>query len=271
MSNRIINVVIYGICGRMGKMNALNIEKNPNTNISGSIENKNNIKLGQDIGEFLGIEKKNIKIESDLENVISKCDVIVDFTNPDATMNALNINKDYKKAFVIGTTGLNEEQNNTIKSFSKEFPIVYSPNFSIGVNVLFKLVEITSQLLNAEKDYDLEIIEAHHRYKKDSPSGTAIKLLQIASQYSGRNEKDALYGRKGFIGERNIKEIGMNVIRAGDIVGEHTILYSSEGERIEITHKAHSREAFSKGVVQAILFIVNKKNGLYSMTDVLGL
>jgi len=197
-----IKVLIYGAAGKMGKANAIAIEKESELLIYGAVESQNNPNIGKDIGEICGIGRKNINISADLHNIISECDVVADFTNPEATMKALEINKNFRKAFVIGTTGLNDEQNNVIKRMSEIFPIVYAPNFSIGVNVLFKLVELASKMLNTKLGYDLEIIEAHHKHKKDAPSGTAMKLLDIASKNSGRTIEDAIYGRKGIIGER---------------------------------------------------------------------
>jgi 4-hydroxy-tetrahydrodipicolinate reductase len=270
MSQSKIKVLIYGIAGKMGKMNALSINKNNNTIIAGAVESPDNPAIGKDAGEVIGVVKIGVEVVSDIGKALPNCDIVIDFTSPEATISALEINKSHRKAFVIGTTGLTEEQNNKLKQYSELFPIVYSPNFSIGVNVLFKLVEEASRILNKERDYDLEIIEAHHRHKKDAPSGTAMKLLDIASENTGRTKNDAKYGRKGFTGERTSDEIGMSVIRAGDIVGEHTVLYSTEGERIEITHKAHSKETFSNGSLQAVLFVKDKSKGLFSMRDILG-
>jgi 4-hydroxy-tetrahydrodipicolinate reductase len=266
-----IKIGIIGIGGRMGKMNAITVDKSQNLFISSAVEEKNNPIVGMDVGEAVGIGKKDVDIVSDIGFALERADVMIDFSSPEATMNALEVNLSHGKGFVIGTTGFTEDQTEKITYYSEKFPIVFSPNFSIGVNVLFKLVQEASVMLNAELGYDLEIIEAHHRYKKDAPSGTALKLLDIASKYSKRDKNDTIFGRKGFTGERNIKDIGVSVIRAGDIVGEHTVLYSTEGERIEITHKAHSREAFSNGAVKSAIFVYGKDKGLYSMLDVIGL
>ncbi len=266
-----IKIGIIGIGGRMGKLNAITVDKFDDLFLSSAVEKESSSFIGMDAGEAVGIGKKNVDIVSDIDFALERADVMIDFTIPDATMKALESNTSHGKGFVIGTTGFNEDQVEKIKEYSEKFPIVYSPNFSIGVNVLFKLVQEASAMLNSELGYDLEIIEAHHRYKKDAPSGTALKLLDIASKYSKRNKNDAIFGRKGFTGERNIKDIGISVIRAGDIVGEHTVLYSTVGERIEITHRAHSREAFSSGAVKSAIFIYGKDKGLYSMLDVIGL
>lgn len=268
MGNK-IKVLIYGIAGRMGKLNAECVHKNSNLELCAGIVEKGSPFDGKNINEVCAVNNTSITVSSNLEEELAKCDVVIDFTCPEATIEALRINKKHKKAFVIGTTGLNDKQNQFVKEASEMFPIVYAPNYSIGVNVLFKLTKIASKLLNKEAGYDLEIIEAHHRYKKDAPSGTAKRLLEISAENSGRTTDNAVYGRKGFTGERNITDIGVNVIRAGDIVGEHTLLYSTEGERVEITHKAHSREAFSNGACTAVIFVKDKTKGLYTMEDIL--
>jgi 4-hydroxy-tetrahydrodipicolinate reductase len=269
MSIEKIKIAIYGAGGRMGKMNAITVDKSDKLYISSAVEAEDSPYIGMDVGEVCGIGRKDVDIVSDVNFALERSDVVIDFTTPDATMKALIENKKHNKAFVIGTTGLSETQVDTMKELSNSFPIIYSPNFSIGVNVLFKLIQEASSMLNMELGYDLEIIEAHHRYKKDAPSGTAMKLLEIASKNTGRNIEDAVYGRKGFTGERDINQIGMNVIRAGDIVGEHTVLYSTIGERIEITHKAHSRGCFSNGAIKAAIFVYGKDNGFYSMLDLI--
>ncbi len=173
-------------------------------------------------------------------------------------------------ATVIGTTGLSPEQMERIKELSKGVRCVFSPNMSVGVNVMFKIVQEVTQVLGPE--YDIEIFEAHHRLKKDSPSGTAAKLGELIAKASGRDfDQVGVYGRKGMVGERTKEEIGMQVIRAGDIVGEHTVLFGGIGERLEIIHRAHSRDNFARGAVRAALWVVNQPNGLYDMQDVLGL
>ncbi len=268
-----MKICLLGAMGRMGKSNVIAVSNKTTMSLSAAIEREDSAYLGKDVGSLCGIGPTNVLVSPDLNEGIASCDVVIDFTSPKVSMEALCINENYNKGFVIGTTGFDEDSMSKIRSYSSKFPIVLSPNFSIGVNLLFRLVESASKILSVDMDYDLEIIEAHHRYKKDAPSGTALRLLDIAAKNSNRDKNDAVYGRKGLIGERTSKEIGMNVIRAGDIVGEHTVMYSTEGERVEITHTAQSRSAFSKGALMSAEFVFSrlssKDNRLYSMLDVL--
>jgi 4-hydroxy-tetrahydrodipicolinate reductase len=197
-------------------------------------------------------------------------DVIINFTNPKTSIESLEFAKETGSAIVIGTTGLSPEQIEGVKDLSKSVRCVFSPNFSVGMNVMFKIVQEIAQVLGPE--YDIEIFEAHHRLKKDSPSGTAVKLGELIAKAIGRDfGKVGVYGRKGMVGERTKEEIGMQVVRAGDIVGDHTVLFGGIGERLEIVHRAHSRDNLARGAVKAALWVVNQPNGLYDMQDVLGL
>jgi 4-hydroxy-tetrahydrodipicolinate reductase len=210
----------------------------------------------------------SIPLEGDLNK--GKGDVIINFTNPEASIGSLEFARAMGSAIVIGTTGLSPEQTERIKELSKSVRCVFSPNMSVGVNVMFRIVQEVAQVLGPE--YDIEIFEAHHRLKKDSPSGTAAKLGELIAKAIGRDfGQVGVYGRKGMVGERTKEEIGMQVIRAGDIVGEHTVLFGGMGERLEIIHRAHSRDNFARGAVRAALWVVNQPNGLYDMQDVLGL
>ncbi len=262
-----MKVCVMGAAGRMGKEIIKAINNFNNIKLSAAVEVPNSPVINSDSGEIAGIGKNNILISDSPEKVISKVDVVIDFTSPESTLNNLDICEKNNKGIVIGTTGLDDAGKSIIKDKSKKIPIVFSPNMSVGVNLLFKLVEITSKILNS--GYDVEIIEAHHRFKKDAPSGTAKKLEEIAAKEL--NIDDIKYGREGFVGERKEKEIGVFSIRAGDIVGDHTVMFSNIGERIELTHKAHSRATFANGAVKAALFLQNKTSGLYSMFDVLGI
>lgn len=208
------------------------------------------------------------QVELNLNKSINETDVVIDFSSPEGTQQVLHLCKEYKKPAVVGTTGHTNEQIDHIKNYAKFIPIVLSPNMSLGVNLLFKLLEIITNVLK-DKNYDIEIIEAHHNKKKDAPSGTAKKIMQIIKEI--KPETKFVFGRNGLIGERKPEEVGVNVIRAGDIVGEHVVIYSTYGERIEIKHIATSRECFAKGAILAAKWVVNKKAGLYSMTDVLQL
>jgi len=260
-----IKTTVIGAAGRMGK-NIINaIHQSDELQIVGAVEKRDNHAVGKDSGEIAGTGKNNIIITDNLENIIKDSDVTIEFTSPEATMENIKLNEKYLKPAVIGTTGFSNEQKDIITEISKKIPIVLSPNMSIGVNLLFKLVEITARALG--KNYDVEIVEAHHRFKKDAPSGTAKKLSEIICDTLGI--KNRLPGREGFTGERTDNEMGIFAVRAGDIVGEHTVIFGGIGERIELIHRAHSRMTFAQGAVIAAIFIVKQNPGLYSMLDVL--
>ena len=209
-----------------------------------------------------------IPLEGDLKK--DGGDVLINFTNPKTSLESLKFAKETGSAVVIGTTGLSSEQMEEVRDLAKSVRCVFSPNMSVGMNVMFKIVQEVAQVLGPE--YDIEIFEAHHHLKKDSPSGTAVKLGELIAKAIGRDfDKVGVYGRKGIVGERTKEEIGMQVVRAGDIVGEHTVLFGGIGERLEIIHRAHSRDNFARGAVRAALWVVNQPNGLYDMQDVLGL
>lgn len=261
-----IKAIIVGASGRMGR-ELIKAVNESNMELAGAVDI---VDQGVDSGELAGIGKNDIIIADKLEKVINECDVTMEFTSPDATIQHIKINQEFNKPAVIGTTALSEEQKEEIEKVGQSIPIVISPNMSVGVNVLFKLTELTASIL--KEGFDAEIIEAHHKLKKDAPSGTANKLLDILLQALKRDkEKDVVYGREGIIGERKDSEIGMSVIRAGDIVGEHTVLFAGTGERLELTHKASSRQTFARGAVTAAEWLVSQEPGLYSMFDVLGL
>ncbi|MCD6320356.1 MAG: 4-hydroxy-tetrahydrodipicolinate reductase, partial [Candidatus Desulfofervidaceae bacterium] len=212
-----------------------------------------------------------IKVVGDLETIISEADVIIDFTYHSASLNHFKIAQKYNKPIVIGTTGFTPEEMAEIKGMAESVKCVLSPNMSVGVNLLFKLVPQVAKVLGEE--YDIEIVEMHHRMKKDAPSGTAMKLAQLVAETMERDlEKVGVYGRKGLVGERKKEEIGVLSLRGGDVVGEHTVYFAGLGERIEITHRASSRETFARGALRAAKWIVKQeKNGIYDMLDVLGL
>ncbi|MCX8033971.1 MAG: 4-hydroxy-tetrahydrodipicolinate reductase, partial [Thermodesulfovibrio sp.] len=236
----------------------------------GAVEAKTNPKAGLDAGVVAGVGEIGVKIVENLEKVISDTEIVVTFTTPEASLEHLDIARKNKKGIVIGTTGFNNEQITIIQKASKKIPIILSPNMSIGVNLLFKILKDVAKVLG--DDYDIEIVEAHHRMKKDTPSGTAVKMAKVIAEALGRNfDEVAVYARKGIIGERTKKEIGIQTIRAGDIVGEHTVMFGGLGERIEITHKASSRDTFARGALKAAIWLYGKPAGLYDMGDVLGI
>ncbi|MEC7875924.1 MAG: 4-hydroxy-tetrahydrodipicolinate reductase [Pseudomonadota bacterium] len=266
-------IVKIGVCGAAGKMGKAILEVCKETDgveIGAAIEHPESSEIGADAGEVAGIGKLGIEITDDILSVSNEIDVMIDFTL--ATSVIQNIDKCISSncKMVIGTTGLYDKNHARIKSAANEIAIVFAPNMSIGVNLCFKLLEMTSNVIG--KDADIEIIEAHHRDKKDSPSGTAIRMGEIVADATERNLKDcAVYGREGNTGPRDKNTIGFETIRAGDIVGDHTVVFATTGERIEITHKATSRKTFATGAVKAAQWLGDKQKGLFDMQDVLNL
>lgn len=259
-----IKVGIYGARGRMGQELCEAASHSGKVKLASLYEREGYPDLGKIFFD--------LPLISDVEKFLKECDVIIDFTAPAATLALLEKNKVFKKPLVIGTTGLKDSEIQLIQSAAKEYPVVFSPNYSIGVNLLLNILEDVGRVLSKDKGYDLEVIELHHRFKKDSPSGTALKLAEVAAKASGRDlAKNGVYGREGLVGERNIDEVGVFAVRAGDIVGEHTVLFCALGERVEISHKAHSRQTFAKGAVEAAAWLISQPKGLFTMKDVLGL
>ncbi|MDL1956148.1 MAG: 4-hydroxy-tetrahydrodipicolinate reductase [Candidatus Desulfofervidus auxilii] len=266
-----IKTIVAGICGRMGSTIARLVYADKDMELCGGFERSDHPKIGADIGEVIGIGQLGIKIVENLEEIIEKADVIIDFTFHTASLNHLKIAKQYNKPIVIGTTGFTQQEIEEMKKMADEVKCVLSPNMSVGVNLLFKVVPQIATILG--EDYDIEIVEMHHRMKKDAPSGTAVKLAQLIAQAMNRDlDKVGVYGRKGIVGERKSEEIGVLALRGGDVVGEHTIYFAGLGERIEVTHRASSRETFARGALRAAKWIVKQReNGIYDMLDVLGL
>lgn len=265
-----INVIINGAAGRMGKANIAVFSEDREVCIVGAIEHKDSRFLGQDAGSLAGIEKIGVPLSSIIGDAIEKADVVVDFTNCETTLKNLKFVQDYKKAMVIGTTGFSNEQIESIRNYSKNLPIVLSPNMSLGVNTLFYLVRQATKLLG--ESFDVEIFEIHHNLKKDAPSGTALQFCRIIAEQRGKNLEDvANFGRHGLVGERKKGEIGIMALRVSDVVGEHTIIFGGIGERVEFVHKCASRKTFAHGALRAVKFIVDKKSGFFGMEDVLGI
>ena len=258
-----IKVVVCGAAGRMGQRIISNIHEEKDIKLVGAIEGSHHPLLGTQISP-------EVKIIHNLEEVAPLADVIVDFTSPKATLDFLTVLSRLKKPFIIGTTGFTEEEIKNIKFITQNFPCLLASNMSVGVNLLFRLVRDVAPILG--DSYDVEIVEAHHNRKKDAPSGTAMTLANEIAQALNRNIKeDLVYGRKGNVGERLPKEIGIHAIRGGDIVGDHTVIFAGHGERLELTHRASSRDTLARGVVRAIRFMAQAKTGFYDMQDVLGL
>ena len=263
-----IKAIVVGAAGKMGGRIIHVIKETPLIELYRAIERPDHPFIGKDIGEVIGLGNMGIPLEGNLKKTGG--DVIINFSHPQASLESLEFAKEVGLGIVIGTTGLNPDQMEKVKELSKSVRCVFSPNMSVGMNVMFRIVQEVAQVLGSE--YDVEILEAHHHLKKDAPSGTAVRLGELIAKAMGRDfGKAGVYGRKGIVGERTKEEIGMQVIRAGDIVGEHTVLFGGVGERLEIIHRAHSRDNFARGAVRAALWVVNQPNGLYDMQDVLGL
>jgi len=264
-------VIVAGATGRMGQRIIHMVLAHPDLQLSGAFERPGSPAIGQDAGAISGLGRTGVPVTVGLESVIEQGDVIIDFTFHEATVQFARLAADHGKAMVIGTTGLSAAELATLGELAENhFPCVQSPNMAVGVNVLFKLVEKTAAILGDA--YDVEIVEAHHRMKKDAPSGTALKLGQMAAAALGRNLAEVgVLERNGIIGERTAKEIGIQTIRGGDIVGEHTVYFAGAGERLEIVHRATSRDNFARGAALAAAWVVGKPNGMYSMFDVLDL
>ncbi|MDP3016422.1 MAG: 4-hydroxy-tetrahydrodipicolinate reductase [Deltaproteobacteria bacterium] len=263
-----VKAIVVGAAGKMGSRIIHIIRETPSIELYRALERSDHPSIGRDIGELIGLGKLGIPLEGGLKK--EGGDVIINFSNPTASLESLEFARETGVALVIGTTGFSQEQTEKFRGLSKSIRCVLAPNMSVGMNLMFRIVQDVARVLGPE--YDIEILEAHHRLKKDSPSGTAVKLGELIAGAIGRNlDQVGVYGRKGMIGERTKEEIGMQVIRAGDIVGEHTVLFGGIGERLEIIHRAHSRDNFARGAIKAALWIVNQPNGLYDMQDVLGL
>ncbi|MCK4837607.1 MAG: 4-hydroxy-tetrahydrodipicolinate reductase [Desulfobulbaceae bacterium] len=263
-------VIVAGAAGRMGRRIMYMVEQNPDLQLVGGFEQEGNPEIGKDLGELAGISKLGVPLSASLASVIDQGDVIVDFTFHESTMKFARLAAEHKKAMVIGTTGLSQDNLAELKNLAANFPCVQAPNMAVGVNVLFKVARKMASILG--DDYDIEIVEAHHRMKKDAPSGTALKLGEMVAEGVNRDlNKVGVFERHGIIGERTDQEIGIQTIRAGDIVGEHTVYFAGAGERLEITHRAHSRDNFAKGAALAAAWVTSQDNGMYTMFDVLGL
>lgn len=264
-----VKVAILGCSGRMGRnLIQAAVEHESIELIGGSVRPTSSF-VNFDLGELAGIGAIGSKTSVDL-NELLEADVFIDFTSIETTLENIIWCKQHNKALVIGTTGFNDQQVDEIKQAGENIPVILAPNTSVGVNLLFKLLEITSKAIGDHTD--IEIFEAHHRFKKDAPSGTAVKMGQVIADTLGRDlNKCAVYGREGITGERDKETIGFATVRAGDIVGEHTAYFADIGERLEITHKASSRMTFALGAMRAAFWLSEADNGYYDMQDVLGL
>ena len=264
------DIAISGASGRMGLNLIKACARNADSVLSAAIERDGSPTIGENACSLANVDAQQVDIVSDVQSVLNDFEVLVDFTSPDACLEKLAICAAHKKAIVIGTTGFTDLQKEEIKKASETIPIVFAPNMGVGVNVTLKLLEMAAKALG--QSVDIEVIESHHRHKVDAPSGTALKMGEVMAGALGKNLDDcAVYAREGITGEREDGTIGFSTIRAGDIVGEHTVFFADEGERIEISHKATDRMTFATGAIRAACWLAKQQKGLYDMQDVLGL
>ena len=265
-----IKAIVSGAAGRMGGRIIHLLEAEAGITLAGACEQPDHAAVGKDVGEVVGLPPKGLPVAGSLAEVLGQGDVVIEFTHPEPSLHHLREVAAAGKAMVLGTTGFSPAQIAEIHALGTRTRLVFAPNMSVGVNLMFKVVADIARVLAA--GYDVEIVEAHHRLKKDAPSGTALKLAQVIAHALGRDlEKVGVYARRGIIGERRQEEIGIQTVRAGDIVGEHTVLFGGIGERLEIIHRAHSRDNFARGALRAAQWVVAQPPACYDMQDVLGL
>jgi 4-hydroxy-tetrahydrodipicolinate reductase len=263
-----MKLAIAGASGRMGRMLIEAALAEPDATVAAALDRSDSPDLGRDCGEFLG-RPTGTRVTSDL-GAIAGCDVLIDFTRPEATLKHVDACVAAGVGVVVGTTGFDDAGKAAIRRAAERIAIVFAPNMSVGVNATFKLLELAARVL--DQGYDIEIVEAHHRHKVDAPSGTALKMGETIAAAQGRKLADvAVYAHEGHTGERKAGTIGFATVRGGDIVGDHTVLFAGTGERIEITHRSSSRMTYATGSMRAARFLVGRKSGLFDMFDVLGL
>ncbi len=263
-------IAVMGAAGRMGKTLVEAVQQAPGAVLSAAVDRPDSSLIGADAGELAGVGRLGVALAGDLAQVLDDFDVLIDFTHPSVTLKNLEVCRAAGKAMVIGTTGFTPEEKQRLAEAAREIPIVFAANFSVGVNLCLKLLDTAARVLGDE--VDIEIIEAHHRHKVDAPSGTALRMGEVVASALGRDlRKVAVYGREGQTGARERETIGFATVRAGDVVGDHTVLFAADGERVEITHKASSRMTFAKGAVRSALWLEGRAPALYDMQDVLDL
>lgn len=264
-----MRMAVTGAAGRMGRTLIRMISESADLTLGVALERKDSEFLGADAGELAGVGPLGVMLGHDVAGALGEFDVLVDFSVPEATLHALHACREGAKKIVIGTTGFDATGQSLIDAAAADIAILQAPNMSIGVNVCFRLIEIAARALG--DDVDVEVMEVHHRDKIDAPSGTALRMGEILADALDRDlAQDAIYGRQGVTGPRDRRTIGFASLRGGDIVGEHTVMYAGTGERIEITHRAQSRDNFAQGALRAARFLESQQSGLYDMQDVLG-
>ncbi|MBI4395128.1 MAG: 4-hydroxy-tetrahydrodipicolinate reductase [Candidatus Omnitrophica bacterium] len=270
MTKSAVKIIVAGAAGRMGRTILGLAHRDPEIQIGGAFEKADSLEVGRDVGELIGTPLLHVPVHPDIRECIKLGNVVIDFTQPEAVPHHLEVALKNRRGMVIGTTGLSRTTLDKIHAAAKKIPIVQAPNMSIGVNLLFRLASLVGQVL--DERYDVEIVEEHHQYKKDAPSGTALELgRMIAKARKIIFEPNVTYSRKGLVGVRKKGTIGIHAVRGGDVVGNHQVSFISEGERLELVHKASSREAFASGALLAAKFVARKKAGFYNMQQVLGL
>lgn len=265
-----LKIAVTGAGGRMGRTIIEAIQDTEDCQFTAAFERMDSSLIGADAGELAGLGNLGVPVTGDIDGAIDSFDLMIDFTTVDSTLDHIETCKEHDKKIIIGTTGFSPDQKAIIQQAAEQIAVVFAPNMSVGVNLSLKLLEMAASVLG--DDVDIEVIEAHHRHKVDAPSGTALRMGEVIAKTLGRKLEDcAVYGRQGITGARDPKTIGFETIRAGDIVGEHTVMFAGIGERIEITHKASSRMTFAKGALRAARWLADKDKGLFDMQDVLGL
>jgi 4-hydroxy-tetrahydrodipicolinate reductase len=264
-----VRIAIAGASGRMGRMLAETALRDERIELAAAFERRGCEAIGRSVGELCGAACA-LRITDDFAAGLAGLDCLIDFTRPEGTLAHLEACRRHRVGMVIGTTGFDAAGRQAIVEAAHEIPIVFAPNMSVGVNVVLKLLDTAARILS--EGYDIEIVEAHHRHKVDSPSGTALRMGEVVAQALGRDLRQcAIYGREGVTGERDPSTIGFATVRGGDIVGDHTVMFCGTGERVEVSHKAGSRMPYALGLMRAAAFLADKANGLFDMQDVLGL
>ena len=264
-----LRIAIAGASGRMGRMLIEATLKDAEATLASAFDRPGSAAVGKDAGDLVG-QACGVAVVDSADAALAVADCLIDFTRPEGTLEHLALCRKHGVAMIIGTTGFDAAGKQAIADAAKEIPVVFAPNMSVGVNVVFKLLDTAARILN--QGYDIEIVEAHHKHKIDAPSGTALRMGEVVANALGRNLQEcAIYGREGVTGERDPSTIGFATVRGGDIVGDHDVMFCGIGERVEISHKAGSRMPYALGSLRAARFLAGKKNGLFDMQDVLGL
>jgi len=264
-----LRIAVAGASGRMGRMLIEATLKDDEVVLGAAFDRPGSPVVGKSAGDLVGLPSGVVVLDS-AEEALKQADCLIDFTRPEGTLEHLALCRKLGVALIIGTTGFDEAGKAAIREAAQDIPVVFAPNMAVGVNLVFKLLDVAARILS--QGYDIEIVEAHHKHKIDAPSGTALRMGEVVANALGRDLNEcAIYGREGVTGERDPSTIGFATVRGGDIVGDHNVMFCGTGERVEIAHKAGSRMPYALGSLRAARFLAGKKNGLFDMQDVLGL